>query len=171
MGSDSIDILENQWGQTRLIFHREYQSVKILGQADQARYHAKRHDRNLVCCYEDLMASGALPAATVAQDARCDLLAIDPTQGQTRQVSMESDSIDTSPRSSVGSDQRGQTRLIFHRDHQSVEILDQTDQARYQARYHARYHAKRHGQNLAYCYEDLMASGELPAATVAQGAR
>jgi diguanylate cyclase (GGDEF)-like protein len=42
-------------------------SVEILGHADQALYHAKRHGRNLVCFYEDLMASGVLPAASVAQ--------------------------------------------------------------------------------------------------------
>jgi len=60
----------NQWGQTRLIFHRDHQSVEILGPADQAPNHVKRHGGNLVCCYEDLMASSALPTATVAQGAR-----------------------------------------------------------------------------------------------------
>lgn len=34
--------------------------VEILGQADQALYHAKEHGRNQVCFYDDLVASGDL---------------------------------------------------------------------------------------------------------------
>ena len=61
------DQWRDQWGQTRLIFHRDHQSLEILGPADQAQYHAKRHGQNLAYCYDHLMASGALPAARVAQ--------------------------------------------------------------------------------------------------------
>ena len=41
--------------------------VEILGQADQALYHAKEHGRNQVCFYDDLVASGQL-ATKVAND-------------------------------------------------------------------------------------------------------
>ena len=41
--------------------------VEILGQADQALYHAKEHGRNQVCFYDDLVASGHL-AVKVAND-------------------------------------------------------------------------------------------------------
>lgn len=41
--------------------------VEILGQADQALYHAKEHGRNQVCFYDDLIASGDL-LAKIAHD-------------------------------------------------------------------------------------------------------
>jgi len=65
-----LGVVCGQWRQTRLLLNRDHQSVAILDHADRALYHAKRHGQNLAYCYEDLMASGALSAATVAQGAR-----------------------------------------------------------------------------------------------------
>lgn len=42
--------------------------VEVLGQADQALYHAKEHGRNQTCLYEDLIEQGLLETKVMSSD-------------------------------------------------------------------------------------------------------
>jgi hypothetical protein len=39
----------------------------VVGRADEALYYAKEHGRNQVCCYEQLLAEGAIAPPVVAE--------------------------------------------------------------------------------------------------------
>ncbi len=46
----------------------QYVPATVVGHADQALYYAKRHGRNRICLYEDLIASGELTGGMASRD-------------------------------------------------------------------------------------------------------